>query len=1072
MTVRSFTAMLRLAVAALLFWQQGAHAQATGSLLGQITDPSGGIVPNAAITVISEETGVARGAVASPEDGFYRVPLLGPGAYRITVSAQGFREAVRTGVVVNVERSTRVDIRLEVGTADGASVTVGSEPPLVETAQASQGIVIDNRKIVELPLNGRNFAQLGTLMPGVVAPPSALGGAEGDATPGGFGGATTGFAVNGQRNQSNNFLLDGAANNDTFNSGFVLRPPPDAIQEFKILTHNYGAEYGRNAGSVVNAVTKSGTNAWHGDGWHFNRNNALAARNFFSLGKPALNQNQFGGAAGGPVIKNKWFAFGYYEGFRNTEGATSNRVVLTEAERRGDFSQSGKIIKDPRTGLAFPGNVIPPDRLDAVAQRLLEEFVPLPNTGANQFIRSPSLEDDRDQFGARSDLNLGGRNTLFVRYLFSDMRARNPLGGSNFSPAGESFESRLQDLLASDTHVFSARLIHVARFSVNRIFAKPQTTSGLPASRYGFQVENTQPAAVGLPFVSLSGFFTLGDAQQPFAERVNNVLHIADDWSYMTGRHFLKFGGQLLRENIRVAFLNRPNGDFTFNGAYTGSPAADFLLGLPIQFRQSGGDPIKDGAGYLPGFYLQDDFRLFPRLTLNLGVRYELPVPFKDAKDRVNGWLPGVKSIVYPEAPAGLVYPGDPGVGRGIIEMDANNIAPRLGFAWDLFGNGKSSLRGGWGMFYDSIPQQGDIFQNILAPPFNPLTQFDYKTGEIEPHFANPFIGGRGGLVKQGFSIPVLFIGWDLTREFKTPVTHHFNATMQQQVYRDMVFEAGYVGARGFHQTGFLEANPGVYVPGQTKRGPRVYPEFSLVRPTASVFKNWYDSLQLSLLRRPGKGLSFLLAYTLSKAVDHVSGLNLGNPPRPQDGVTIDDIKGPAQYDARHRFVASYTWSLPRLAGRNPALRSLLGNWQFNGIFQAQTGYPYTATEPVDVGLRYQSNRPNQICDPNDNAPHTVGEWFRTACFERNTLPEDAGKFGTAPRNSIRGPGLLNFDLGLFKAFPIGEYHRLQFRFEGYNVFNKTNFEDIVTNIGAKNFGAVTSARPARVLQLGVKYQF
>ena len=616
---RGLRLLLMFPAAALLCWQTPAFAQATGSIVGQITDPSAGAVPSAAITVTNEETGATRSTITAAEDGFYRVPLLSPGAYRVSAAAPGFREIVKTGVEVNVERSTRVDIQLEVGAADASNVTVSAEAPLVETSQASQGIVIDNRKIVELPLNGRNFAQLGTLMPGVVAPPSSLGGAEGNATPGGFGGATTGFAVNGQRNQSNNFLLDGATNNDTFNSGFVLRPPPDAIQEFKILTHNYSAEYGRNSGSVVNVVTKSGTNAWHGNGWFFNRNNALAARNFFSVNKPSLDQNQFGGAIGGPAIKDKWFLFGYYEGFRNTEGATATNVVLTEAERRGDFSQGGKTIKDPLTGQAFPGNVIPQARLDPVARRLLEDFVPLPNVSGNRLSRSPDTEDNRDQFGARSDFNLSGQNTLFARSLFSDMAAVNPLGGSNFSPAGENFESRLQDVVVSDTHVFGAKAIHVARFSFNRILAKPQTTSGLTTSEYGFQVENTQPVAVGLPFVSLSGFFSLGDGQQPFAERANNVFSFADDFSYVAGRHFMKFGGQLLRENVRVASLNRPNGDFTFNGSYTGSAATDYLLGLPIQFRQSGGDPIKDGVGYLPGFYFQDEFRVAPRLTLNLG---------------------------------------------------------------------------------------------------------------------------------------------------------------------------------------------------------------------------------------------------------------------------------------------------------------------------------------------------------------------------------------------------------------------------------------------------------------------
>lgn len=1050
--------------------RDSAKAQVTGSILGRVTDSTQGVLRGAQVTVTNEDTGVSRTATAGP-DGFYRIPLLSPGAYQAAASYPEFEQVVKTGVQVNVNESVRVDLQLPVG-AQGERLTVSAEPPLVETSQAALGIVIDHRKIVDLPLNGRNFAQLGTLMPGVVAPPGALGGAPGDATPGGFGAVTSGFAVNGQRNQSNNFLLDGATNNDTFNSGFVLRPPPDAIQEFKILTHNYSAEFGRNAGSVVNVVTKSGTNEWHGSAWEFLRNDALDARNFFSIDKPPLRQNQFGGSIGGPLRKERWFVFGHYEGFRNREGATDTRVVLSGLERQGDFSRSGVSLSDPLTGEPFPDNRIPASRLDPIAQGLLDAFVPLPNLSGNRVTRSPALEDDRDQFGVRSDLHTSENNTLFARYQLSSRTSANPLGGSNFSPAGENFESTLQDVTVSDTYIFSPEAINVARFSFNRIFAEPQTTSGIASSEFGFETENTQPSAVGVPFIGLSGFFSLGDGQQIFSERENNAFDFSNDFSYLKGRHFLKVGGQILRENVRVAFLNRPNGDHTFTGEFAGVPPADFLLGLSRRFRQGGGDPIKDGAGWLYGLYAQDEFRVSRRVTLNLGLRYELPVPFKEEEDRVNGWLPGVQSTLFPEAPAGLVFPGDPGVGRGIIDTDTNNIAPRLGVAWDLFGDGRTSIRAGWGMYYDAIPQQGDIFQNILAPPFNPLTQIDFATSETTPRLADPFFNTPGGLQRQGFPDPVLFIGWGLTEGFKTPVTHHFSFTIQQQVGRDMAFEAGYIGARGDNQTGFLEANPGVFEPGQTERGPRVNPEFSLVRPTFSVFESWYDSLQVSFRRRPGKGLSFLASYTWSHAIDHVSGLNIGSPPRPQDGVTLSDIRGNAQFDVRHRFVFSYTWDLPGLRNRNAFARHVFGGWQFNGIFQTQTGFPFTAAEPRDVALRFQQNRPDQVCDPNSSAPNTVEEWFRTSCFSRKSLPEDAGEFGTAGRNTIRGPGLWIADLGLFKSFPIGDVRQFQFRFEGFNLFNNTNFQNIVTNIGATNFGDVISAREGRIIQFGLKFIF
>ncbi|HEV3486548.1 MAG TPA: carboxypeptidase regulatory-like domain-containing protein, partial [Vicinamibacterales bacterium] len=362
-----------LALLALLLLPATSFAQATGAISGVVSDESGAVLPGAQIDVTNTATGVARTAITA-SDGVYTVPLLQPGPYAVKVTLSGFKTTLRDGVIVNVNETARVDARLAIGQV-AESVTVAGEPPLVETTSATLGIVIDEKKIVELPLNGRNFSQLGTLLPGVAAPPAALGGASGDATPGGFGAVTSGFTVNGMRNQSNNFLLDGTSNNDTFNTGFVLRPPPDAIQEFKILTHSYNAEYGRNAGSVVNVVTKAGSNTLHGAAWEFNRDDALQARNFFAprdQPKPKLEQNQFGVSLGGPLARNRLFAFGYYEGHRNTSGNTQNIVVLTDAQRTGNFAGSAA-IRDPLTGQPFPGNVIPPDRLDPGALELLND---------------------------------------------------------------------------------------------------------------------------------------------------------------------------------------------------------------------------------------------------------------------------------------------------------------------------------------------------------------------------------------------------------------------------------------------------------------------------------------------------------------------------------------------------------------------------------------------------------------------------------------------------------------------------------------------------------------------------
>lgn len=1055
-----------------------ARAQATGSLTGLVTDESGAALPGVTITVTSEATSQERTAATGP-DGFFTVPLLPPGVYDVSAGLQGFATLRREGVRITVSETARINMQMKVGGLE-ETVTVVGEAPLVETTNATMGVVIDQKKVVDLPLNGRNFAQLGTLIPGVVAPPSQLGGAAGDATPGGFGAVTAGFNVNGMRNQSNNFLLDGATNNDTFNTGFVLRPPPDAIQEFKILTHSYSAEYGRNAGSVVNVVTKSGSNEWHGDAWEFNRSDALTSRNYFApenQPKPKLKQNQFGATLGGPLVKSKLFAFGYYEGYRNTSGTTRTLTVLTDAERHGDFSADGTIL-DPLTGQPFPGNVIPSNRLDPIAQQLLNDFVPLPNAG-NRYTASPDLTDNRDQFGIRLDYRPNSKNSFLVRYLWGHTDRTTP---PIVEPSPQVSKATLQDVLASHTYTFSNNAFNVIRVSYNKISANPAVTSGIQNSSYGLNVPNLNPLAVGLPSIGISGFVTLGDPQQPFVQRGNDVWQVNDDFTWLSGRHSFKFGVDVRREHMLIAFINRPNGDYVFNGIFTGNAAADFLLGLPSQFRQAspGADAVNDGHGWLYGAYAQDEFRLSDRLTVNLGVRYELPIPFVDSDDALNAFHPGQQSQRFPDAPAGLVYPGDPGVPRGTYKTDKNNVAPRLALVWDPRGDGRTSVRAGWGLFYDALPGQGDFFQNsVLAPPFNPLLQVNAPPANLS--FQDPLASVTGGAT--GFPPGIIFIGWG--SDFQTPYAYQYNLTVQHQFGDNLGVEVGYVGSRGRHLPIFMEVNPGNYSPGQTSRDGRLYPAFSLVRPTFTVAKSWYDSLQASIRMRPTHGINFLASYTWSHAIDHVSGLNIANAdqPRPElpvdqnDPASIDAAlaqeKGDALFDVRHRFVISFGIELPKLEDKGAFARNVLGGWQLNGIVQAQSGFPFTVIDPV-ISIRFLTNRPDLTCNPNDGAPHTIDEWFNTGCFERRALADTAAPGpNTEGRNAVRGPGFQRTDLSLFKNIRgFGEGHQIQLRVEAFNVFNHVNYNQPGNFIGTPTFGAITSAQDGRIIQLGIKYSF
>ncbi len=672
----------------------------------------------------------------------------------------------------------------------------------------------------------------------------------------------------------------------------------------------------------------------------------------------------------------------------------------------------------------------------------------------------------------RYDYQVTQGHTVLGRYLRTVTDRVTP---ASTRPVGNQAKATLQDVMLSDTHIFGPTAINVARVTYNRILANPAVTSGLTNAAYGINVPHNIPLATGLANIAVTGLAALGDLQQPFVERVNEVFQFTNDFTWVRGRHSTKFGVDIRKEHMVIASVNRPNGDFTFTGVHTGSAAADFLLGLPGQFRRTTANAIQDGTGWLYALYGQDEVRPGGNLTISYGVRYELPLPFVDANDALNAFRPGVQSQRFPQAPAGLVYPGDPGVPRGTYDTDTNNVAPRLGVAWDPTGTGRSSLRGAWGIFYDALAGQGDFWQTgVLAPPFTPL--LEANAPPIPLTLRDPLSVITGGA--PGFPPGLTFIGWG--EDFTTPYAHHFNLTWQQQIGAVLAGEIGYVGSRGKNLPIFMEVNPGVYAPGQTTRGARIFPAFALVRPTFSVADSWYDSLQASLRMRPTHGVHFLASYTLADTRDHVSGLNVGGELRPPVPVAIgddasiqrslDDLEAPAQFDARHRLVVSFGAELPAPARLGRVVRHVLGGWQVNGIVQWQTGFPLTVADSVE-SIRFLTNRPNQVCDPNAGASHTIEQWFDTSCFARRALA-DTAEPGTTPRNSVRGPGFTRTDLSLFKHVTLSGSHRLQFRVEAFNLWNQVRLGNPNTTAGNVNFGRITTADDGRIIQLGVKYSF
>ncbi len=646
-------------------------------------------------------------------------------------------------------------------------------------------------------------------------------------------------------------------------------------------------------------------------------------------------------------------------------------------------------------------------------------------------------------------------------------------------PIGTVAKATLQDVMASDTHIFTPRMINVARFSYNRIGASPQATSGLSNSDYGINVPQNVPIAAGLPNISLTGFFSVGDAQQPFVSRLNEVSQFTDDVTWVFGRHSTKFGLDVRQEHMVINFVNRPNGDYTFTGSTTarsGNALADFLLGLPAQFRRATQNTAQDGTGWLYSAYVQDEFRPIPRVTINAGLRYELPIPFEDANGALNSFRPGQQSTRFPSAPLGLVYPGDAGVPAGTYDTDKNNLAPRIGIVWDPTGSGRSSLRGAWGIFYDALAGQGDFFQNgVLAPPFTPLLEINSPPAALT--LSNPLSSVSGGAAD--FPPGLIFIGWGT--DFQTPYAQHFNLTWQQQLGEYFGAEVGYVGSRGYHLPIFMEVNPGLYTTGQALPGARLFPAFSLVRPTFSVARSWYDSLQASLRMREMHHINFLASYTLGHAIDHVSGLNIGGEQRPVLPVTIGDEasidqalaleKGDALFDVRHRFVVSFGAELPTPKQMGAIMEHVVGGWQVNGIVQAQTGFPTGVYDPT-TDIRYLTNRPDVTCDPNGNAPHTVDQWFDTSCFVRRAVPDTGTRPGNAGRNTVRGPGFARTDLSFFKNIDMRASHRIQLRVEAFNLFNQTRFGQPGNQIGTANFGRITSSEDGRIIQLAAKYSF
>ena len=1084
---------------------QVAAQQITGSIRGTVVDPSGAVVQTATVSAQQTETGLTR-TVITDRDGAYVLIELPIGHYQIRAEAKGYQKYLQEGITLDINETATVGIHLKLG-AETQQVEVKADADLVQNTVSSLGETVMEREILDLPLDGRNFSQLGLLQPGVVPLTPGLLEAGGPAR------ENQAYAVDGQRPESNNFLIDGADNVSAVDAGFVLKPPIDAIAEFKILTHNANAEFGRNTGSTTNIVTRAGTNLFHGAAWEFLRNDAMDASDYFSQSVQALKQNQFGATFGGPILKDKTFFFGYYEGFRNRQGETVPATVPSAAEREGTFPQP---LFSFFTGqpVLVPNGQLP--SIDPIAQNILP-FFPLPNNGPNGFIGTQTLSENNDQFGVRLDHYLTQADTLNFRYMYSSGPTTDPLSpvGANVPgfPVGE--YDRAQNFVAQETHIFSPTTIGVARFSFLRNkFLLDEHLNHESPSDLGFQYDPTLASAAGPPFIQVSGYASVGDPITGPRQTYQNTFDVSGSLSWIRGRHELKFGGGFRRDQINALQGIASNGFFVFSTFPYSDGFASFLSGNPVVFLQGGGDFSREIRDKALDFYGQDNYKATSHLTLNLGLRYELPFPATENKNRVNLFVPGAQSQVIPTAPPGLLYPGDPGVPAGLIPTQKTAFAPRVGFAWDPRGDAKTVVSAAYGIFYEPFynGEGGPLQDPVSAPPFLKTQQISFPVNSFAYPFytPNPFA--------QAFPEPMTLLV--VARNLHLPYAQDWNLNVQRSLGADWLLQIGYVGTTGVRLPRFIEGNPPVFVPGfdTTSSGcsvanpclnstennvnnRRLYSGCTLADPPSSciyssvgeiagIANSSYNALEASLRKRFSHGLSFLASYTWSHSIDDVSSFNItGSASQPvagendlaQNPFDLAAERGRSMFDSRHRFVLSYQWSLPFLQNSSNWYGKVLGNWQLNGIFTAMSGGPFTVFDSNDVSLQgqapeitgFSANRPNVIGNPN-SGPRTPQEWFNVSAFQQ-LQPDPLGRFevfGDEGRNAVQGPGYVNWDFSAFKNIRLTESKELQFRGELFNLLNHTNFRLPVSDIESPTFGQIQSDISPRVIQVALKFLF
>jgi Carboxypeptidase regulatory-like domain/TonB-dependent Receptor Plug Domain/TonB dependent receptor len=1044
-----------------------------GTILGTITDSSGAVVRGAKVTAIQNATGLIR-SETSNDAGEYVIPQLPVGIYTVTVEEPNFKKAERTNVELRVDDRLRVDIALAVGQVS-ETVAVQETAPVISTDSSTLGNVVDNKKVTELPLNGRNFLQLNLLVPGAN---SGVKGSQNQTQ----GGSIT---VNGAREQANNFLLDGMDNNDLAINQYAVAISTEAIQEFKVQGSTYSAEFGRSSGAQINVATKAGSNQIHGVLYEYLRNDDLDAKNFFDRPGPipGYKRNQYGASIGGPIKKNKTFYFGNFEGARIRQGITKVATEPTTAMKNGDFSALPTIIYDPTslhmangalTRTPFPGNIIPSSMFSPTGVNVLNLY-PTPNTPGTStanglYTSSPTKIDDFDQFTVRIDHRFTDKHTLFGRYSFIEENRFDTFdsfcaSANNVPGFGCNTLNGGQQAVLDYIWLISPNKVNEARTSFTRVRGGifQQNEGNDVSTKLGILGTSRNPVDFGVPVITATGYDRLGEATNLPQDRHDNTFEWADSLSWTSGRHTMKFGTEVRRFQENFLFDSSARGTINFTPFYTaqvsqtasgvvnavggtGNAIADLLLGdadTSSVSRSFAGITASTVAGLRQtstNFFAQDDFRVLSNLTLNLGLRWEYNAPTTDKYNHLATFDPTFPNST-PLPYLRISTPQTP----NIYNASKKEFAPRFGFAYTPAP--KTVIRGGYGIFWD-IKLLNVILNSALTAPFLTGYTFNQSTNGVPNiSLSNPYGGTSGGPAIPSAS-------W-VENPFKDGYVQQWNFNIQRELTPSMGLTVGYVGSKGTHLDRAYDINEPAPTASFTQ-ALRKYPGYAAINVRSASASSSYDALQVSLEKRFSHGLSFLAAYTYSKSIDDSSLWN-------GSVVTVTNFnleRGLSTFDARNRFILSYTYDLPYGHGRtfgsgsSKFVNAVLGGWQTNGIVTIQSGNPLDPSTGLQLSGTQTGTRPDVTCNPN-NFNHDPAEWFNTACFSDNFI----GRYGTAGRNIIIGPGTHDFDMALLKRFGLGKEDRyLQFRTEFFNIFNHPNFDNPNVTETSSTFGKITSA--------------